>query len=82
MCNCFLCKRGRKFDKIIKKYNIKGKDKEWLLGFYDSVLCTELERDVDELILKGEWHSAEYQLKQGLKKIEKKENKIILIEEI
>lgn len=44
-CNCRVCKRTRKFEVILRKYNMAQKDLEFMQDILLSLLTAELDRD-------------------------------------
>lgn len=44
-CNCRVCRRSRKFESILSKYNMAQKDLEFTQDILLSLLTAELDRD-------------------------------------
>lgn len=44
-CNCRVCRRSRKFESILSKYNMAQKDLEFMQDILLSLLTAELDRD-------------------------------------
>lgn len=44
-CNCWVCKRTRKFEAILRKYNMAQKDFEFMSDVLLALLTAELDRD-------------------------------------
>lgn len=51
-CDCSLCRRSRKFYRITAKLPLK--DREWIRGFYDTVLDTECVLEMEMAAKKSE----------------------------
>jgi hypothetical protein len=56
MCNCKLCKRGKKFSKIVN--GLDKKDKDFLEQIYESFMCAEEELEVLQARCDGAWPSS------------------------
>ncbi len=50
-CDCWICKRGRKFYRITAK--LPPKERNWMRGFYDAVLDSETELEMKQA--QGKW---------------------------
>lgn len=44
-CNCWVCKRTRKFEAILRKYNMAQEDFEFMSDVLLALLTAELDRD-------------------------------------
>lgn len=44
MCNCWICKRSRKFDKIIAK--LPQEERDWMDGVFNSMFDSEEELEL------------------------------------
>lgn len=44
-CNCWVCKRTRKFEAILRKYNMAQEDFEFMSDVLLDLLTAELDRD-------------------------------------
>ena len=44
-CNCRVCKRSRKLEAILSRYNMKSEDVAFLHGILTSLMTAELDRD-------------------------------------
>lgn len=44
-CNCWVCKRTRKFEAILRKYNMAQEDFEFMSDVLLTLLTAELDRD-------------------------------------
>lgn len=73
-CDCNLCKRNHKWGRLLKKYDFSKKDGEFLEHIYDTLSAVELDYDVDEAILNGNWTNARHTLEEALKKCSLLEN--------
>lgn len=44
-CNCRVCKRSRKLEAVLSRYNMKPKDVNFLHAILTSLMSAELDRD-------------------------------------
>ena len=44
-CNCRVCKRSRKLEAVLSRYNMKPKDVNFLHAILTSLMTAELDRD-------------------------------------
>lgn len=44
-CNCRVCKRSRKFESILRKYDMDLKDLNYMRDIMTSLMTAELDRD-------------------------------------
>ncbi len=44
-CNCRVCKRSRKLEAVLRRYNMKPKDVAFLHDILTSLMTAELDRD-------------------------------------
>ena len=44
-CNCRVCKRSRKLEAVLSRYNMKPKDVTFLRDILTSLMTAELDRD-------------------------------------
>lgn len=63
-CNCRVCKRSRKLEAVLSRYNMKSKDVAFLHDILTSLMTAELDRD---------WALAELQELKAKTKTEKEQ---------
>lgn len=67
-CDCDLCKRQRKFQKVMRSYKFKEEDRKFIEKIYEDLNMTEFDNDVNEAVLDGSWPSAKEILTRALDK--------------
>jgi len=67
-CECPLCKRGRKFEEVIKKYKMNEEDKSFLEGIMCALDHEENDAEYYKLILDGKWPQSLWILRRATRR--------------
>jgi len=65
-CKCIYCKRNKKWYSLMKKYDFTKKDREFLEHIYATLDCVELDNEVNDAVMAGEWPGSEKRLERAL----------------
>lgn len=68
MYDCNVCKRHRKWDKMMEKYEFTKKDRRFLKTIYDDLSQNEDDVEYYKCILYGNWPTGKNILQRALKR--------------